>query len=195
MRRKIMSLLAYCGVAALAVYMFTGYFSNPKEKKDDQVETLTVKSSDFVSGGRMPDKHAYQKGNVSPQLTWDNVPDEAKSIAVVCDDPDAFSVAKKVWVHWVMFNLPADTRELAPDVAKDKELANGARQGVNDFEGAIGFDGPWPPEKHGDHHYHFKVYALDVMLDLPAGATKQQLEKAMQGHILAQGELVGVYSR
>lgn len=194
MRRKIMRDLALCGVGALAMYMFTGYFSGTQEAKRDQMKNISVTSTDFENGTRMPDKYAYQKDNVSPQLAWDNVPAGTKSIALICDDPDALSVAKKVWVHWVMFNLPADTQELASGVAKDKELANGVLQGVNDFD-QIGFDGPWPPEGHGDHHYHFNVYALDAMLDLQAGATKKDLEAAMKGHILAQGELIGVYSR
>lgn len=191
MRKNTITISAFCIIGTAAIYMLNINFSNPTTTKKNQMKIITVKSADFVSGERIPDKHTWKHENVSPHLTWSKVPIETKSITVICDDPDA---PGKTWVHWIMFNLPTDTQELAPGITKDKKLANGALQGTNDFN-QVGFDGPWPPSGHGDHHYHFKIYALDTMINLAAGATKQQLEKAMHNHIIAQGKLVGVYSR
>jgi len=96
------------------------------------------------------------------------------------------------WVHWVLFNLPAETNQLAENIPADKILPNGARQGVSDF-GRIGYGGPCPPG--GTHRYLFKIYALGIELGLEAGANKRQLLKAMEGHVLAQGQLIGKYKR
>ena len=109
-------------------------------------------------------------------------------MALVCDDPDA---PRGTWVHWVIFNLPADLKELQENIPKQDVLKNGAKQGRNDF-GGIGYGGPCPPALH---RYFFKVYALDAMLNLQAGATKGQILKAMEGHILGQGQLMGTYMR
>jgi hypothetical protein len=106
------------------------------------------------------------------------------------DDPDA---PVGTWVHWVLYDLPADAKELSEGVAKQEQLSNGARQGRNDF-GKIGYGGPCPPPGK-PHRYFFKLYALDAKLNLKAGATKAEVERAMKGHILAQGELIGKYGR
>lgn len=150
---------------------------------------IKIISSAFEDGGLIPAKYACDGADVSPPLQWDAVPEGTKSIALICDDPDA---PMGTWVHWVIFGLPADTRELAEDVPPDKTLSNEARQGTSDF-GRIGYGGPCPPS--GTHRYFFKIYALDSKLDLPAGARKNDLVKAMQGHILAQGQLIGKYKR
>jgi Raf kinase inhibitor-like YbhB/YbcL family protein len=109
------------------------------------------------------------------------------------DDPDA---PRQTWVHWVLYKLPASTTKLAEGIAKTATLSDppGARQGTNSSS-AIGYMGPMPPPGHGTHHYHFKVYALSKAVTLPTGATKQQLLDAMRGQIMAEGELVGTYSR
>ena len=136
----------------------------------------------------IPRKHTCDGPDVSPQLAWDYVPAGTKSLALVCDDPDA---PRGAWAHWVIFNLPPGLRELHGDLPKQRELTNGARQGVNDF-GEIGYSGPCPPALH---RYYFRLYALDAPLSLVPGASKAQLLKAVEGHILSQGQLMGRYKR
>ncbi|MGQ9541449.1 MAG: YbhB/YbcL family Raf kinase inhibitor-like protein [Armatimonadota bacterium] len=150
---------------------------------------IRLTSTAFTDGGTIPQKYTCDGADVSPPLAWDNVPEGTKSFALICDDPDA---PVGTWVHWVLFHLPADTRNLPEAVPPDKELPNGARQGTNDFR-KIGYGGPCPPS--GTHRYYFKLYALDTLLDLPAGISKAQLLKAMEGHVLAEGQLMGRYSR
>jgi Raf kinase inhibitor-like YbhB/YbcL family protein len=138
----------------------------------------------------IPKRYTGDGEDQSPPLHWSEPPSETKSIALICDDPDA---PRGAWVHWVLFNLPAKVRELHEGVATTKTLDNGASQGKNDF-GKIGYGGPAPP-KGASHRYFFKLYALDVALDLAVGATKAQLEAAMKGHVLAHGQLMGTYQR
>lgn len=150
---------------------------------------IVVRSTSFEEGQSVPRKHTCDGEDVSPPLTWSGVPEGTKSLAVVCDDPDA---PAGTWVHWVIYNLPSDAGGLGENVPPRETLPDGARQGKNDFR-KIGYNGPCPPG--GTHRYFFKVYALDRLLDLPAGATKAQLVRAMEGHVLAQGSLMGTYSR
>jgi Raf kinase inhibitor-like YbhB/YbcL family protein len=150
---------------------------------------LKITSSAFTEGGMIPKQQAYDDRNASPPLAWGEPPAGTKSLALICDDPDA---PVGTWVHWVLFNIPATTCELPASVAPEKTLGLGERQGKNDY-GQIGYGGPCPPS--GTHRYFFKLYALDTSLSLEAGATKAQLEQAMQGHILAQGQLMGRYKK
>ncbi len=150
---------------------------------------IKLTSSAFEDGGMIPSKYTCDGDDVSPPLKWDNVPEEVRSIALICDDPDA---PMGTWVHWVLFNLPAGARELSENVPADNTLADGARQGLTDF-GRVGYGGPCPPG--GTHRYFFKIYALDVQVELASTARKQDLLGAMEGHILAQGQLVGKYKR
>ncbi len=150
---------------------------------------IKITSPAFEDGGLIPAKYTCDGADISPPLQWDAVPEGTQSIALISDDPDA---PVGTWVHWVLFNLPADTRELAENIPPDKTLANGARQGITDF-GRIGYGGPCPPS--GTHRYFFKIYALDTKIDLAAGARKRDLLKAMEGHILSQGQLIGKYRR
>jgi hypothetical protein len=150
---------------------------------------IKISSAVFENNGLIPVKYTCDGDDISPPLRWEAVPAGAKSIAVICDDPDA---PMGTFVHWVLFNLPADTRELAEKIPADKTLANGAKQGTSDF-GSIGYGGPCPPS--GTHRYFFKIYALDKEVDLPAGANKRQLVKAMEGHILDEGQVIGKYKR
>jgi Raf kinase inhibitor-like YbhB/YbcL family protein len=150
---------------------------------------ITVTNNVFEDGGMIPAKYTADGQDISPPLTLTKVPEGVKSIALIADDPDA---PGKTWVHWVMWNIPPEETSLEEGVPADKELPNGARQGKTDF-GTIGYGGPAPPS--GVHRYFFKVYALDTMLDLSAGATKLELERAMEGHILSRRELMGRYTR
>jgi hypothetical protein len=151
---------------------------------------LTILSAAFAMGAAIPPKHTCLGDDVSPPLSWTGAPAETKSIAVLCDDPDA---PAGDWVHWVLFNLPGDTGELAENVAKSARLPNGAVQGVNDF-GRPGYGGPCPPPGKA-HRYYFRVYALDAALPLGPGVRMKDVLRAMEGHILAKGELMGTFRR
>jgi Raf kinase inhibitor-like YbhB/YbcL family protein len=152
--------------------------------------SIQLKSPAFTEGQPVPRKHTCEGPDVSPPLAWTGVPEGAKSLVLICDDPDA---PMGTWVHWVLFNLPADTTGLPEDVPKKPTLDNGARQGTTDFK-RPGYGGPCPPPGK-PHRYFFKLYALDSRLDLGEGVRKKDVEKAMQGHILAQGQLMGTYKR
>jgi Raf kinase inhibitor-like YbhB/YbcL family protein len=152
--------------------------------------TMQVTSSAFREGETIPRKYTGDGEDQSPPLQWSGVPEAAKSLALISDDPDA---PRGTWVHWVLFNLPADTRQLPEGLSPDKEVLGKALQGTTDFR-KIGYGGPAPPPGK-PHRYYFKVYALDMALNLKAGATKQDLIKAMEGHILAEGQLMGKYGR
>jgi Raf kinase inhibitor-like YbhB/YbcL family protein len=151
---------------------------------------MQLTSTAFSEGAAIPAKYTGDGQDISPPLHWDGAPEATKSFALVCDDPDA---PRGTWVHWVVWNLPADQHELSEGVPTTPDLPSGARQGKNDF-GKVGYGGPAPP-RGKPHRYFFRVYALDRTLDLPAGATKAQLEQAMKGHILASGQLMGLYGR
>jgi Raf kinase inhibitor-like YbhB/YbcL family protein len=150
---------------------------------------IKITSSAFEDGGLIPAKYTCDGADISPPLQWDAVPEGTRSIALICDDPDA---PMGTWVHWVLFNLPSDAKELAENIPTEETLPNGAKQGVNDF-GRIGYGGPCPPG--GTHRYFFKIYALDTEVGLQAGADKRRLLKMMEGHILGQDQLIGKYKR
>ncbi|MHB0939146.1 MAG: YbhB/YbcL family Raf kinase inhibitor-like protein [Armatimonadota bacterium] len=152
--------------------------------------TLSVTSTAFKGGEMIPQRYACDGENVSPSLSWDNVPEKTESLAIICDDPDAPS---GMFSHWVLYNLPRGTTQILESMPKDEELQDGARQGMNDFK-QIGYGGPCPP--HGEtHRFIYHVYALDTMLAPVKGITRAQLLMMMDGHILAQGELMGTYQR
>ncbi len=160
-------------------------------------DAIVVRSFAFRSGELIPRRHAYpdEGQNVSPALSWSNVPAAAKELALICDDPDAPTA--KPWVHWVIYKIPPSVAGLAEGIPADAtELTQpaGARQGLNSWKRS-GWGGPMPPEGDPPHHYHFRVYALDAPLALAAGATKEELLRAMSGHVVAQGEVVGTYRR
>jgi len=152
--------------------------------------SLNLQSPAFSEGFAIHRDHTADGANASPPLTWNDPPEGTKSFALICDDPDA---PRGTFVHWVLFNLPADTRELAPNIPPVPDLPGGARQGTNGF-GRVGYGGPSPPPGPA-HRYFFKLYALDVKLGVDAGATKDQVLEAMRDHHLAEGRLFGVYGR
>ncbi len=151
-------------------------------------EKMVVKSV-FENNERIPDVYTCTGRNMSPPLHIESIPPKAKSLAIVVDDPDA---PIGTFVHWVAWNIhvTGSRMTIQEGIPRNAKFP----QGRNDF-GRIGYDGPCPPPGHGIHHYHFKVYALDTFLDLNEGASKKDLERAMRGHVIAQGELVGTYSR
>ncbi len=151
---------------------------------------LNLNSVACTSGGRIAKKYTADGADVSPPLEWGEPPPGTESFAIICDDPDA---PVGTWVHWVLWGIPAEDRAIAESVPKQETLANGFRQGRNDFK-KIGYGGPAPPRGPA-HRYFFKLYALDNVPDLKPGATKADLERAMRGHILEEGELMGMYGR
>jgi len=146
-----------------------------------------LNASDF-HGTDIPKKFTCDGADVSPALTWSDPPKGTAAFALIVDDPDA---PAGTWVHWVIYDLPADIRELPEGVPHEYQLANGAQQGRNDFR-RIGYNGPCPPRGNA-HRYYFKLYALDSNTNLKPGASKAELEHAMKGHVLAHTELVGKF--
>jgi len=151
---------------------------------------LSITSAAFQEGDKIPDKYTCQGQDISPPLAWSEPPEGTQSFVLIMDDPDA---PGGVFTHWVIFNIPSDSRQLAEAIPTQAQLTSGALQGRNDF-GRIGYGGPCPPRGRS-HRYQFTLYALDQPLDLKAGASKKQVIDAMQGHILAQGQLTGTYQR
>ena len=148
-----------------------------------------VTSSAFVQGDPIPVKYTCDGDDTSPPLAWGDPPEGTASFALINDDPDA---PAGTWVHWLLYNLPADARSLPEAVPADARLPDGSLHGQNSWR-RLGYGGPCPPS--GTHRYFFKLYALDTALNLASGADKQATLKAMEGHILGQAELMGVYSR
>ena len=154
---------------------------------------MTLKSPAFADGERIPEKYTGDGQDLSPPLEWSGTPEGTKTLALICDDPDA---PRGTWDHWVLWNLPAALRKLPEGVPNRERLPDlgSAVQGSNSWP-KIGYGGPMPPPGHGTHHYHFVLYALDAAMDLKPGTAKAALQKAMKGHILAEARLVGTYSR
>ena len=180
--RILVLLTAFCLVTT------SGCESREPLKEGEMV--LSVSSPAFQEGDKIPSKYTCEGQDVSPALTWGEPPVGAQSFALIIDDPDA---PGGVFTHWVIFNIPPDSRQLAEAIPTQAQLTTGASQGKNDF-GRIGYGGPCPPPGRS-HRYQFTLCALDQPLDLKAGASKKQVIDAMQGHILAQGQLTGTYQR
>lgn len=152
--------------------------------------SIPISSPAFQEGKPIPTQYTCDGEDLSPPLKWSKVPEGTKSLALISEDPDA---PAGIWVHWVLYNLPPTITELPEGMPTQEVLPNGAKQGINDFK-RIGYGGPCPPPGK-PHRYFFKLYALDTELDLKPGATKQELLRAMEGHILAEGQLMGTYQR
>jgi hypothetical protein len=151
---------------------------------DSEVVQMKVSSPEFMNNGMIPKKFSCQGQDINPELEFSGVPDSTKSLALIMDDPDA---PTGTWVHWVLFNIPNDTRMIAED-----SVPEDAVQGLNSWP-KNSYGGPCPPS--GTHRYFFKLYALDSILGLDEGATKADVEQAMQGHIIEKAELIGLYKK
>jgi Raf kinase inhibitor-like YbhB/YbcL family protein len=151
---------------------------------------MMLTTSSFAPGSPIPKPSTCDGEDLSPQLAWSEIPVDTRSFALICDDPDA---PRGTWVHWVLFNLPADAVELSAGVPKAPELPSRARQGVND-SGDVGYSGPCPP-RGKPHRYFFRLYALDTLLNLSPGIKRSDLDAAMAGHVLAEASLMGTYGR
>ena len=177
----------------LIIFFVTGIFCLlfiedliAKEKKSMK---MTIKSSAFNEGEMIPRKYTCDGSDISPPLSWSDIPNETSSFALISDDPDA---PMGTWIHWLLYDIPANVANLEENLPSKEILENNSKQGTNDF-GKIGYGGPCPPS--GTHRYYFKLYALDKNVNLKPGATKTQLLNAMDGHILAEGQLIGKYKR
>jgi Raf kinase inhibitor-like YbhB/YbcL family protein len=178
-------------VCAFFVMLNSGCAGDSKdqsEQKEVEMATLEIKSDAFEQGDTIPDKYTCDGDDVSPPLSWRQPPEGTMELVLICDDPDA---PYRTWDHWIVYNLPPDTSGLPEAVAE--EVPGGGIQGKNSWKNSS-YGGPCPPSGPA-HRYFFKLYAVDKKLDLPPGAPKADVEKAMEGHILAKGELMGKYGR
>lgn len=147
---------------------------------------MKLESTSFKNGAVIPRKYGYKNENVNPLLEIKDVPNEAKSLVLIMDDPDAMGAVGKIWVHWLVWNIDPNTKQI-----KENSIPENSIQGKTDF-GEIAYGGPAPPDK--EHVYIFKLYALDSELDLKEGSTKNQLEEAMKNHIISEARLQGRYA-
>jgi Raf kinase inhibitor-like YbhB/YbcL family protein len=181
--------LPAAGVLLLAILVACGAAFGAEVKP----MSMSLSSSAFTNNGEIPDVYTCAGRDRSPPLTWSGMPPGTRSLALIVDDPDAPDpkAPQRTWVHWVLYNIPPSATSLPEAVAPD-DLPAGTREGQNDWK-RTGYGGPCPPI--GRHRYFHKIYALDIVLSDLGHATKAALEKAMQGHILGQAELIGTYQR
>jgi Raf kinase inhibitor-like YbhB/YbcL family protein len=184
-----------------ATKSLVGHLLRPIHAGDDKLTShatvvtsaLVVKSSDFSDGGPIPKKYSQESAeNLSPSLAWSGVPDRARELVLLCEDPDA--PMAEPFLHWLAFGIPPRLGGLPDGVPTQANLQTGIRQALNDGK-TRGYTGPMPPIGHGVHHYHFQLFALDTELQLPADVDRKRVVEAMMGHVMAQGEIVGTYER
>lgn len=191
----LIALVVFCGGCSSRQKDSTGGGDKAQQNTSNNKEGLVLASSAFDDGQRIPKKHTGDGDDLSPPLTLPEPPAGAKTWAIICDDPDAPS--PEPWVHWVIYNIPIDCRELPEGIARaaSPDEPAGACQGTNSWStGNIGYRGPQPPIGSGKHRYYFHLYALDAVLDLsPEQATKESLLEAMEGRILDETRLLGTY--
>jgi Raf kinase inhibitor-like YbhB/YbcL family protein len=186
--------LVFIVIAALAVRVATGEGGQAiSDPAGEATARIAVTSTVIGDGQPIPERHSAYGSNESPPLQWTGAPGTTQSFAVVCEDPDAHSV--KPFVHWVIYNIPGAIGVLDPGLPTSERLNHptAAMQGKNS-KGEVGYFGPRPPQGDPPHHYHFKVYALDELLELQPGLDRAQLFAAMKGHVIGFGELVGTFA-
>ena len=190
-RQRILPLMGVLLLGALAAFATTGPAVGAAG--GDRAMSLTITSTAFAPDGAIPPLYTCDGKDHSPALAWSGVPAGTKSLALIVDDPDAPDPAapKMTWVHWVLYNLPADSSGL-PEAVASAGLPAGTCEGVNDWK-RTGYGGPCPPI--GRHRYFHKLYALDVVLPELGKPTKAKLEKAMEGHVIGRAHLMGTYRR
>ena len=194
MTRKHVTFLlgsATLGVLVLAVAACVRGDDDADLEQEEGQLSIQLTSTAFTEGADIPVKYTCDdQQEVSPPLSWSGVPQGTRSIALIADDPDA---PGGTWVHWVLYGIGPDVTELPEGVSAAEVVSGGAKQGTNDFS-KLGYGGPCPP-KGSPHRYFFKLYALDTEIDMEAGAKKKELLRAMEGHVLARGQLMGRYQR
>ncbi|MDR3726009.1 MAG: YbhB/YbcL family Raf kinase inhibitor-like protein [Terracidiphilus sp.] len=164
--------------------------TDPTALQGGSAMSFRLQSTAFANGDAIPRKYTCEGADLSPALSWDGIPAGTHSLALIADDPDA---PMGTWTHWVIWNIPAQAAGLAEGVAKAEVLENGARQGRNDFK-RVGYGGPCPPPGKA-HRYFFKLYALDSMLSVKVGASRNEVEADLKRHVLAKTEWMGTYRR
>lgn len=194
-RPRWRSLLVLCSMMAVPVLLMPivscgSSASHSKHVRDSSPSGFGIESPAFEQGGMIPSRYTCSGEDVSPALRWTAPPAGTRSLVLIAEDPDA---PGGVWTHWVVYNLPAGVREMPGNVPKRDNAPGGGLQGRNSF-GRIGYGGPCPPPGHA-HRYFFRLYALDMVLSLKAGATKQEVLEAAKGHILAQAHWMGRFKR
>ena len=188
---------AYALVAVLVMLLAVGCERGadrqvPRKQPESKVAQMDLTSSAFAQGQPIPRKYTADGDDVSPPLSWSELPPAAVQLALVVDDPDAPTA--EPWVHWVLYAIPGHQRSLPEGTGRKGKRAEGLLEGKNSWD-QMGWGGPSPPQGHGVHHYHFKLYALDETLELKSGLRKAELLGAMEGHTVGTGELVGTYER
>jgi Raf kinase inhibitor-like YbhB/YbcL family protein len=191
--RRLMKLLSHLALDLVLVAIVAG--CKPASQAGGETEggngmQIQMSSTAFKEGAAIPVVYTCDGENISPPLSWTGAPQGSQSLALIVDDPDA---PAGTWVHWVVFNLPPSMSSLSEGASSSGRQEQFGTAGTNSFRKS-GYGGPCPP-KGKPHRYFIKLYALDIMLGLKSGATKADVEKAMQGHILAQGQLMGTYGR
>lgn len=188
MRTDIRFRLRLAMIAASAMLVVLSGFGQTSDAMN-----LTLHSPAFEANGEIPSVHTCEGQDISPPLSWSGVPDGTKSLALIVTDPDAPDPAapQRTWTHWMLYNLPAASHGIPPG-AKGKDLPAGTREGANDWK-RPGYGGPCPPI--GRHRYFFRLVALDTVLPDLGHPDRAALEKAMQGHVIAQTELIGLYQK
>ncbi len=189
-------MVRHLGWLFLAVMLaWNGPWANATSTRREKVR-LQILSTSFKAGEPIPEDYTCKGKNISPEIHWKGAPPKTQSFVLIVEDPDA---PMQVWTHWLIYNIPIkkggpdiNTYELTEGYPRDEVGGGGILQGLNDFR-KIGYDGPCPPS--GVHRYYFKLYALDSLLAVGAGLTKEQLLTAMKGHVLAQTQLVGTFSK
>ena len=181
--------MALMAIASLAAVACSGDDDESSLVEEGVAMSIVVTSTAFSDGAAIAIKYSCDGDDVSPPLSWTGVPEGTRSLALISDDPDA----RGTWVHWVLYGIPAEVEELSEAMATTDVTPGGAKNGKNDFK-KLGYGGPCPP-KGSPHRYFFKVYALDIELELDSGANKKELLEAMEGHVLARGQLMGTYQR
>ena len=187
-----MKIYYFCFFLTICLMAGSGETLQAKDQNNAKIkrgESMKITSSSFNHEDMITAKYTCDGQNISPPLSWSGAPEKTKSLALICDDPDA---PAGTWVHWVFFDIPATVNSLQEKVSRQEEIAGLGKNGKNS-SGRYGYDGPCPPG--GTHRYYFKLYALDTMLNLKAGLTKEELLKAMKGHVLEEVQLMGRYKR
>lgn len=181
----------WAAVAAAALFAMSPALAADKKATGERSGKMAIKleSPAFAEAGMIPSRYTGDGEDVSPFLKWSGAPAGTKSFALIVEDPDA---PGGLWVHWVVCDIPSDAKELPENASSAHKLPKGASEGMNDFH-KTKYGGPCPPS--GTHRYYFRLYALDALLGLKPGATRKQVMDAMKGHVLAEGELMGKYTR
>lgn len=190
-RRRGLCLLLVLGVTVWGCVSKPAEISQPEGEPPPEggSEAMKISSEVFSPGEYIPEKYTCDGEDVSPPLVWSDPPEGVGSFALIMEDPDA---PVGTWIHWVLYNIPGQSLSLGEAIHPEAELADGSLHGQNSWK-ALGYGGPCPPS--GAHRYYFRLYALDTVLDLPAGASKKDLLSAVEGHVLAEASLMGLYAR